>query len=117
MAGRRVPLVFWILVVFRRIRNVLQDLALFLSPAHSLALEASVTATIWVRSLSYTAVAVATIAPFVAFWPYRNITRRMMPLAALCMAWGATMAHYFATDVLLINSRALGTFSPGAQQS
>ncbi len=113
-AGRRVPLVFWILVALSPIRNVLQDIALFLSPAHSLALEAAVIASTWARSLSYTAAAVSTIAPFVAFWPYRSITRRMMPLAALCMAWGATVAHYFATDVLLINSGALA-FSPRAR--
>jgi hypothetical protein len=115
VAGKRVPLVFWILVVFSLLRNVLQGLALFLSPAHSLALEASVTATIWVRSLSYAAIAAAAVAPFVAFWPYRNLTRRMMPLAALCMAWGATMVHYYATDVLLINSTALAHMFPGAQ--
>jgi serine phosphatase RsbU (regulator of sigma subunit) len=113
-AGRRMPLFFWILVALSPLRNVLQDLALFLSPAHSLALEASVTANTWARSLSYSAAAVAALAPFAAFWPYRNITRRLMPLAALSMAWGATMAHYFATDVLLINSGTLA-FSPRAQ--
>jgi hypothetical protein len=116
VAGKRVPLVFWILVVFSLLRNVLQGIALFLSPAHSLALEASVTASTWVRSLSYAAIAAAAFAPFVAFWPYRNITRRMMPLAALCMAWGATMVHYYVTDVLLINSTALAHMFPGAQQ-
>jgi hypothetical protein len=113
-AGRRVPLVFWILVALSLPRSILQGLALFLSPAHSLTLEASVTANTWARSLSYTFVALSAVAPFIAFWPYRNITRRMMPLAALSMAWGATMAHYFATDLLLINSGALA-LSPGAQ--
>ncbi len=115
-AGKRVPLFFWILIALGPLRNVLQDLGLCLSPAHSLALAASVTANTWVRSLSYTAGAAAAVAPFVAFWPYRNITRRMKPLAALCMAWGATMAHYFATDVLLINSGTLTHFFPAAQQ-
>jgi hypothetical protein len=113
---RRVPLVFWILIVVSVLRNLLQGLALILSPAHSLALEASVTATIWARSLFYAAIAAASVAPFVAFWPYRSITRRMMPLAALCMAWGATMTHYYATDLLLINSTTLAHMFPGAQQ-
>lgn len=116
VAARRVPLVFWILVVISLFRNVLQSLGLFLSPAHSLAFEASVTASVWVRSLSYAAISAASAAPFVAFWPYRNLARRMMPLAALCMAWGATMVHYYATDLLLTNTAALEHMFPGAQQ-
>ena len=110
-AGKRMPLIFWILVEFSLLRNVLQGLELFLSPAHSLALESSVTATDWARSLSYAAIAAAAVAPFVSFWPYRNISRRMMPLAVLSMAWGATMVHYYATDVLLTNVATLAHYS------
>jgi serine phosphatase RsbU (regulator of sigma subunit) len=40
----------------------------------------------------------------------------MMPLAALSMVWGATMTHYYATDLLLINSATLAHMFPGAQQ-
>lgn len=43
----------------------------------------------WIRPfLPLPIVAVAT-APFVAFWPYASIPRRMRPLAALCLFWGA----------------------------
>jgi phosphoserine phosphatase RsbU/P len=41
-----------------------------------------------------TEMALAT-APFVAFWPYRRISRRMRPLAVLCALWGtANFAWY-----------------------
>jgi len=36
--------------------------------------------------------------PFIAFWPYSTITRRMRPLAALCMFWGLMDAIWFATE-------------------
>ena len=38
------------------------------------------------------------LTPFIAFWPWSTITRRMRPLAALCMFWGLMDAIWFATE-------------------
>ena len=38
------------------------------------------------------------VAPFVAFWPYGGIARRMRPLAALCMLWGLADLVWFAVE-------------------
>jgi hypothetical protein len=36
--------------------------------------------------------------PFVAFWPFGTIPRRIRPLAALCMLWGAVDAVWFGVE-------------------
>ena len=38
------------------------------------------------------------IAPFVVFWPYKGISGRMRPLAALCMLWGLADLIWFAVE-------------------
>ena len=37
--------------------------------------------------------------PFLAFWPFGAIPRRIRPLAALCMLWGAVDAVWFAVEM------------------
>src|SRR5579863_9249714 len=34
-------------------------------------------------------------APFFAFLPWRRLSARMKPIAALCMLWGVTMMIFF----------------------
>lgn len=44
-----------------------------------------------------THIALAT-APFIAFWPYKKVARRMRPLAALCIMWGLVDLTWFALE-------------------
>jgi len=37
--------------------------------------------------------------PFIIFWPYAAIPRRVRPLAMLCMVWGAVDTVWFALEV------------------
>lgn len=48
---------------------------------------------------------VCAAAPFVAFWPYTRIRRSMIPIAALCMAWGAFMIVFFVSGAATFSGR------------
>ena len=39
------------------------------------------------------------LSPFVAFWPYRAIPRRVRPLAALCMLWALADLVWFGAEL------------------
>jgi hypothetical protein len=39
------------------------------------------------------------LAPYLAFWPFTAIPRRMRPLAALCMLWGAADFIWYAVEM------------------
>jgi hypothetical protein len=39
------------------------------------------------------------LAPFFAFWPFAALPRRIRPLAALCMLWGAADFVWFAVEI------------------
>ena len=104
LARRRVPRFYWLALAV-----VVAQFALLGS---TILLTANAALRLMGRILSvnrYTLlVAVAQIAncgsPFVAFWPYRQISLRMRPLAVLCMLWaGAGMLWYAveATAMLL----------------
>ena len=101
LARRHVPLVFWILIAFSVLLYVPTGVCVLLSPAQSLWLDF-----FQVRYLSssrFLALMATSTAPFFAFWPYSQITRRMWPLAGLCLLWGATDAALFA-----VRATALG---------
>ena len=94
LARRRVPLLFWILIGLVTVVYPASIAVPFLPPAQALWLDA-------LRSRPIGAIAefagiLESTAPFVAFLPWRRLNRRMKPLAALCMAWGATMMAFFA---------------------
>ena len=113
VAARRVPQVFWILVVISLFRNVLQSLGLFLSPAHSLALEASVTASVWVRSLSYAATLCPPLHPLSPSGPtgaYAAHDAVGCTLLGLGRNHGALLSRRLA----LKQQHDVGTCSPGA---
>ncbi len=38
------------------------------------------------------------LAPFVAFWPYNGIAKRMRPLAVLCMLWGLADLVWYSVE-------------------
>lgn len=104
LAGRRVPLLFWILVGLATLAYSV-TLAIPLLPApQSLWLDALRSGQI-ARVAALVAIFECS-APFVAFLPWKGLTFRMKPLAVLCMIWGATMVAFFAL-------RFTGTQIPG----
>jgi hypothetical protein len=97
LARRRVPLAFWMLIAVA-IVFYLATLALaFLAPGQALWLDGMRTRQI--AEFSELAAVIESFAPFVAFSPWKGVSRRMKPLAVLCMAWGITMAAFFALRV------------------
>jgi hypothetical protein len=52
----------------------------------------------FLRPFSLIAHVLLSFAPFVAFWPFGTIPRRIRPLAALCMVWGAVDAVWFGVE-------------------
>jgi hypothetical protein len=95
VARRRMPLSYWMLFVIYASRFPL-FLACAFVPAHlSLSIQAAFHFQ-WIgnyaRDLGYTAA-------FVAFWPWKQITRRMIPIAVTCMVWDVVMMLYFFTPL------------------
>ncbi len=94
VARRRMPLLYWALFSIYAFRFPVILASLFL-PAH-LSLSVQAIHFPWVgsyaRDLGYTAA-------FVAFWPWKQITRRMISIAVTCMAWDTIMMLYFFTPL------------------
>jgi hypothetical protein len=111
LARRRVPWLFWILMGVASLRYVFILPGLFL-PLSS-ALRFSTSFFPFVVPASLLAEAVAGTAPFAAFWPFKAIARRMMPLALLSMAWGTTMIFFFLSEPATAIVPLLGV-APGA---
>ena len=104
LAGRRMPLIFWILVGAAICPNLegLFDLLLGIhQPAWFGVFSSSVVITFVMAVM-----AVLCISPFVAFWPYSRIAPRVRPLAALCMLWQAADLVWYA--LVAANSGVLG---------
>jgi hypothetical protein len=61
----------------------------------------------WIAPLNFTVIRpsqlvahmLISLAPFLAFWPFTAIPRRIRPLAALCMLWGAADFVWFAVEI------------------
>ena len=104
LAGRRVPLLFWILIGLATVAYSVTLAIPFLPAPQSLWLDALRSGRI--ARVSALGAIFECAAPFVAFLPWKGLTFRMKPLAALCMAWGATMVVFFAM-------RFTGTHIPG----
>ena len=86
MARRRVPWIYWLPVAFAAAQRAVGS-ALLLPADQSLwligrILDVSVNTVLGIAWLAIS------VSPFIAFWPYRQISRRMRPLAVLCMAYG-----------------------------
>jgi sigma-B regulation protein RsbU (phosphoserine phosphatase) len=93
LAGRRVPWIFWILIATATAIYFVTAAIPLLPPAQSLWLDG-------LRAHRFGAVSqlasvLESTAPFFAFWPWRKLSARIKPLAALCMIWGATMMVFF----------------------
>lgn len=98
LARRRVPRLYRIAVAAEAATALIQGFALLLPPEQS----------VWIMGLLNTlslgillsiALLVTSTAPFVAFWPYRQISPRMRPLAALCLIYGVHEFVWFALQI------------------
>lgn len=94
LARKRVPVVFWILIIVGNGLYLPSVLLPLLPASQSLALDL-------LRSRSLEAIGdifrfLENLAPFAAFLPWSGVARRMRPLAALTMAWGGVMMAFFA---------------------
>jgi hypothetical protein len=104
VAGRRVPLLFWILMGLATLAySVTFAIPLFPAP-QALWLD-SLRSGLVARGSAPVAILECT-APFIALLRWRGLTFRMKPLAVLCAIWGATMMAFFAL-------RFTGTQIPG----
>ena len=56
----------------------------------------------FIRPFQVVAHMLISLAPFLAFWPIAAIPRRIRPLAALCMLWGAADFLWFAVEITSI---------------
>jgi hypothetical protein len=89
LARRRIRLVFWILIALSVVIYIPVSVCVFLPPAQALWLH--VFSLRYLNFPHFLARIATSAAPFFAFWPYSRITRRMRPLAVLCLIWGATL--------------------------
>jgi hypothetical protein len=94
LAGRRVPVVFWILIIVGNGLYLPAMVLPLLPAAQALALDG-------LRSRQLEVVGdvfriLENLAPFAAFLPWSGVAQRMKPLAALTMAWGTVMMAFFA---------------------
>ena len=94
LARRRVPLLFWLLIGVVTLLYPATIAVPLLPPAQALWLDTFRVHQI--GAITELAGIIESLAPFIAFLPWANLTRRMKPIAALCMAWGATMMGFFA---------------------
>ncbi len=93
LAQRRVPAIFWLLIAFGCTLYLASAIGSFLPAAQALRLNA-----FYRRDLTAPcnlALAASSTAPFFAFWPYTRLTRRMRPLAGLCLILGASVFVLF----------------------
>ncbi|MGB6191365.1 MAG: PP2C family protein-serine/threonine phosphatase [Terracidiphilus sp.] len=102
LAGRRMPLFFWIVIGLDAIRTAVALCGTFLPLHWSLGLATAIERTYDASICGNLACAAA---PFVAFWPYTRIRRSMIPIAALCMAWGAFMMVFFISGAASFSRR------------
>lgn len=102
LAKRRMSLWFWIPIAFLVLRGAAALIGALIPFGRSTGLAAAIS---WTAPLSYYATLLCTVAPFVAFWPYNRIRRSMVPLAALCIGWGAFMAVFFLSGAATLGGR------------
>ena len=100
LARRRIPRLYRIAVAVEAAAWLIQGFALLLPPEQSVWIMGLLN-TLSLEMLLSIALLTLSIAPFVAFWPYRKISRRMRPMAALCWLYGA---HDFVWYALQITS-------------
>jgi Stage II sporulation protein E (SpoIIE) len=96
LARRRVPRLYWVAVVVVVAQFTLLGFTMLLPADASLHMVGYILAVGRYTQLVVIAQLVISVAPFVAFWPYRQISRHMRPLAILCMLYGVANIFWFA---------------------
>jgi hypothetical protein len=102
LARRRVPRLYWLAVAIRVAVSATVILRLFLPVVQSIWLAGLIGAFISHTFLSAITAFAISAAPFVAFWPYRQISPRMRPLAVLCMLWAGAEMLWIAAGTTVI---------------
>ena len=97
LVGRRVPRIFWLLVLCYQAESLVRLLVWFSPP--DLAFHIT-RATSSIDRMTLVAGTLAGLAPAVAFWPWNLIAARMRPLAVCCFLWGAADATWFSVQAL-----------------
>jgi hypothetical protein len=93
LARRRVPFLIWALIILATAIHLISFVVPILPPLLGLRLDALRSGPL--GAISQFASVLESSAPFFAFLPWRHLSRRMKPLAALCMVWGVTMMLFF----------------------
>ncbi len=96
-ARRRMPIVIIVLLVFIQLAffpTAVDVLFAANQPAWAAPLNLAL-----IRPSQIVAQTLKSVAPFLAFWPFTAIPRRMRPRAALCMLWGAADFIWFAVEL------------------
>jgi hypothetical protein len=111
LARRRVPLLFWVMIAVACQDHALWLPAAFLAPAPSLQVAAFYAR--WAAPPGFVARLLVAFAPFVAFWPYSTLSRRVRPLvAALCMIWGVNEILFFFFRLTIFRVLGLPNLTP-----
>lgn len=93
LAHRRVPFLIWALIALATAIHLITFAVAVLPPSPALWLDGLRSGPL--GAISQFASVLESSAPFFAFMPWRRLSRRMRPLAALCMVWGVTMMLFF----------------------
>ena len=98
LARRRIPRLYRIAVAVGAAGLLIQEFALVLPPQMSVWIMGSLNTLTMGMLLLIISMTIST-APLVAFWPYRNISSRMRPMAALCLLYGAHEVVWYALQI------------------
>jgi hypothetical protein len=113
IAGRRIPWLYRILIVLSTAYSAEVLIGLALPAAGSMRL--TNTNPYWFLYLLLI-VLVLVNAPFVVFWPWNRIARRMRPVALCCMLWAVVDTVWFVmvilTNTQLATLRSVQFFAP-----
>ena len=98
LARRRTPILYWVSLIPVVAQFSISLSSVFLPPEEALSLFR------WTREVAQNSATgigwlLVSTAPFVAFWPYSRITRRLRPLAALCLVLGVASFVWFAVEL------------------
>ena len=102
LARRRVPRLYWLAVAIKVAVFAMVIPRLFLPVDQSIwlgGLDSAIDSHTLLPAITSFAISVA---PFVAFWPYRQISPRMRPLAVLCMLWAGAEMLWIAAETTAI---------------
>jgi sigma-B regulation protein RsbU (phosphoserine phosphatase) len=98
LARRRVPRLYWVAVLVVVAQFTLLGFTILLPADASMHMVGHILAVGRYTQLIVIAQFAISVAPFVAFWPYRQISPHMRPLAILCMLYGVANIVWFALE-------------------